>query len=361
MLTRPARARDRRAAAARRRRHRPASAWSGSRTISALPSPSSSSATRTTSRAGTRSATRSSLVGQRGHAGDHDRGARRRAPGRRDPRRRRRGRRRRRRHRVSRPTAATRTRSPSGSRCWRRSRAARRRMGETGRAQMLQRYAVARLVDDVDRLYRALLATAVGHDAPVARERDLAIGLALDVLAPARAHLVEVVQRRPRSRRGSTPATSSARPGGTTSPQPDLSTSAPSRCPRRPRRAPVARRPGSRRAGSGRRSPPDRARARRSGGRRRRATAGAPRAAGRARKRIASVTSSRCARRVSSPWRAPKPAITMTKPVEVSEERRRADEAVEILRVTDVAGVHDHERVRRARAPSTSRCRAAAA
>ena len=36
----------------------------------------------------------------------------------------------------------------------------RRRMGETGRAQMLQRYAVSRLVDDVDRLYRALLATA---------------------------------------------------------------------------------------------------------------------------------------------------------------------------------------------------------
>ena len=36
----------------------------------------------------------------------------------------------------------------------------RRRMGETGRAQMLQRYAVSRLVDDVDRLYRTLLATA---------------------------------------------------------------------------------------------------------------------------------------------------------------------------------------------------------
>ena len=36
----------------------------------------------------------------------------------------------------------------------------RRRMGETGRAQMLQRYAVPRLVDDVDRLYRTLLSTA---------------------------------------------------------------------------------------------------------------------------------------------------------------------------------------------------------
>jgi glycosyltransferase involved in cell wall biosynthesis len=35
----------------------------------------------------------------------------------------------------------------------------RRSMGETGRAQMLERYAVSRLVDDVDRLYRDLLAT----------------------------------------------------------------------------------------------------------------------------------------------------------------------------------------------------------
>jgi glycosyltransferase involved in cell wall biosynthesis len=36
----------------------------------------------------------------------------------------------------------------------------RRRMGETGRAQVLERYAVDRLVDDVDRLYRSLLETA---------------------------------------------------------------------------------------------------------------------------------------------------------------------------------------------------------
>ncbi len=35
-----------------------------------------------------------------------------------------------------------------------------RRMGDTGRERVMQRYAVARLVDDVDRLYRALLATA---------------------------------------------------------------------------------------------------------------------------------------------------------------------------------------------------------
>jgi glycosyltransferase involved in cell wall biosynthesis len=36
----------------------------------------------------------------------------------------------------------------------------RRRMGETGRAQVLERYAVDRLVEDVDRLYRSLLETA---------------------------------------------------------------------------------------------------------------------------------------------------------------------------------------------------------
>jgi glycosyltransferase involved in cell wall biosynthesis len=35
----------------------------------------------------------------------------------------------------------------------------RRTMGETGRAHVLERYAVSRLVDDVDRLYRDLLAT----------------------------------------------------------------------------------------------------------------------------------------------------------------------------------------------------------
>jgi len=36
----------------------------------------------------------------------------------------------------------------------------RRRMGEAGRARVLERYAVKRLVDDVDQLYRTLLATA---------------------------------------------------------------------------------------------------------------------------------------------------------------------------------------------------------
>jgi glycosyltransferase involved in cell wall biosynthesis len=34
----------------------------------------------------------------------------------------------------------------------------RRKLGDSGRARVLERYSVARLVDDVDRLYRALLA-----------------------------------------------------------------------------------------------------------------------------------------------------------------------------------------------------------
>jgi len=33
----------------------------------------------------------------------------------------------------------------------------RRTMGEAGRARVVQRYAVSRLIDDIDRLYRALL------------------------------------------------------------------------------------------------------------------------------------------------------------------------------------------------------------
>jgi glycosyltransferase involved in cell wall biosynthesis len=38
----------------------------------------------------------------------------------------------------------------------------RERMGAAGRSRVLERYSVARLVDDVDRLYRELLATG-GH------------------------------------------------------------------------------------------------------------------------------------------------------------------------------------------------------
>ena len=45
--------------------------------------------------------------------------------------------------------------------------------------------------------------------------------------------------------------------------------------------------------------------------------------------------------------------------VEVAQERRGADELVEVLRVADVAGVHDDEACRRARCSATTRCRAA--
>ena len=94
---------------------------------------------------------------ERGHAGERDRGARRRAPRRRD---------------------AGRRRSPTSSRdgvdgflvddgadelAARLEELAadpelRARMGAAGRARVFERYAVDRLVDDVDRLYRRLLA-----------------------------------------------------------------------------------------------------------------------------------------------------------------------------------------------------------
>jgi glycosyltransferase involved in cell wall biosynthesis len=40
----------------------------------------------------------------------------------------------------------------------------RERMGAAGRERVLQRYAVERLVDDVDRLYRSLLAARAAGD-----------------------------------------------------------------------------------------------------------------------------------------------------------------------------------------------------
>ena len=46
--------------------------------------------------------------------------------------------------------------------------ALRRRLGEAGRARVLERYSVSRLVDDVDRLYRSLLA-AKGHSINASR------------------------------------------------------------------------------------------------------------------------------------------------------------------------------------------------
>ena len=51
-------------------------------------------------------------------------------------------------------------RSPSDWRCWRPTRSYDTAWARPACAQMLQRYAVSRLVDDVDRLYRTLLATA---------------------------------------------------------------------------------------------------------------------------------------------------------------------------------------------------------
>ena len=41
----------------------------------------------------------------------------------------------------------------------------RKRLGDSGRARMLERYSVSRLVDDVDRLYRSLLASTNGYAA----------------------------------------------------------------------------------------------------------------------------------------------------------------------------------------------------
>ena len=61
------------------------------------------------------------------------------------------------------------------------------------------------------------------------------------------------------------------------------------------------------------------------------------------RKRTVSSTSSRSASATICVWRAPKPAIDDADVRAVAEERRRADEAVEVLRVTHVARVHDDE------------------
>jgi glycosyltransferase involved in cell wall biosynthesis len=40
-------------------------------------------------------------------------------------------------------------------------------MGEAGRGRVIERYAVLRLVDDVDRLYRTLIASADGVAVPL--------------------------------------------------------------------------------------------------------------------------------------------------------------------------------------------------
>jgi glycosyltransferase involved in cell wall biosynthesis len=48
----------------------------------------------------------------------------------------------------------------------------RKRLGEAGRARVMERYAVSRLVDDVDRLYRALLEAKGVRGSPCARRRS---------------------------------------------------------------------------------------------------------------------------------------------------------------------------------------------
>ena len=98
-------------------------------------------------------------VGERGHAGERDRGARG-APARgRDRRGRRLGRRARRRRRLPRRRRATRPRWRSGSPTSPATRRCGRGWARPAASRVLERYAVARLVDDVDRLYRSLLAT----------------------------------------------------------------------------------------------------------------------------------------------------------------------------------------------------------
>ena len=94
--------------------------------------------------------------GKRGDAGDGDRGAGERLSGGGDPRRRRPGRGRRRRGRVPRRAGGGR-RAGGEARRARPRPGAPARMGAAGRERMQTRYAVDRLVDDVDRLYRELL------------------------------------------------------------------------------------------------------------------------------------------------------------------------------------------------------------
>ena len=62
-----------------------------------------------------------------------------------------------------------------------------------------------------------------------------------------------------------------------------------------------------------------------------------------------------------SAWRAPKPTIGDREVVEVAQERCRADEVVEVLRVADVARVHDDEPVDEPLFARPGRCHAAPA
>ena len=97
-------------------------------------------------------------VGERGHAGERDRVARRRAAGRRDAGRRRAGRRGATARTGSSSSRATSRRWRTGSRSSPATRSCAPASAQPGRERVLPRYAVERLVDDIDELYRSLLA-----------------------------------------------------------------------------------------------------------------------------------------------------------------------------------------------------------
>ena len=182
-------------------------------------------------------------------------------------------------------------------------------MGETGRARVLERYAVARLVDDVDGLYRELL----DDDA---RRRPAGSASNATSRSASRSTHARRARPGPRASFGAstasriTPATSSGPPGSNDDSAPDLLDEPDGL---------AVRVGGDEHRPAGREDPVEPARddepgepareARRSGGRRRRATAAAPRAAGsrgsapswspRAAARAASAR--RAARRTRSP------------------------------------------------------------
>ena len=176
----------------------------------------------------------------------------------------------------------------------------------------------------------------------------------------APAHLLEVELAvvggadRPREQR-------TGRPGGTTTPQPTSATSCAVSLSAPPRRSPAGRRRGSRRGGSARRSRPARARARRRGCRRCESDS-EQQLARLLRQEAHLVRLEPLARAAaSSSRRAPPPMIRTARSSRSRRNVHGADQRVEVLRVADVAGVHDDEAPRAAGARAPSRCRAAAA
>ena len=289
-------------------------------------------------------------VGERGDAGDDHRGAGRRTAGRRDEASAA--------SRTSSTTAttgflvapgATRTRSPSGSRSLAADPERARRDGRArARARVLERYAVGAARRRRRRAlpHAARRATTAPTSGAVAAEGDLAVGLALDPGPAARAHPVE--RRAALVRVADHPGDQLGAARRDDDAAADLARrSARSRCPRRRRRSPAGRRRGSRTAGSARRSRRALARARRSGGPPAESDSGAARAAG--------TRGTRTSSGLEPPRERDELHVARAEAddhdaqvVEVAQERRRADERVEVLRVTDVAGVHDDERRRRA-------------